>query len=158
MNNLFDHQEDHDFQALLDLNSSKHWFEHLDRLPPKSHADASGTTRDGRKVIIELKSRNMSLTDDNSHLIANTRDGGQCVVETVYIEGHKIASLMLDSLDGFTPLYINFLTNGTVIFNLSKLKRRPREEVMRNVYSKGYMNWEEAKRQGLWIDDAAIVR
>lgn len=154
----FNSQEDHDYQRLLDLNSSKHWFKHLDRLPPKSHADASGTTTDGRKVIIELKSRNMTITDDNSHLIANTRDGGQCVVETVYIEGHKIASLLLDQLDDFVPLYINFLNNGIVIFNLSKLKKRPREEVMRNVYSKGYMNWEEAKRQGLWIEDGAIVK
>lgn len=157
MNN-FNSQEDHDFQALLDLNSSKHWFEHIDRLPPKSHADASGTTVDGRKVIIELKSRNMTICDDKCHLIANTRDGGQCIVETIFIEGHKIASLLLDQLEGFTPLYINFLNNGTVIYNLSKLKRRPREEVMRNVYSKGYMNWEQAKRQGLWIEDAAIVK
>lgn len=60
-------------------------------------------------------------------------------------------------IEGLTPLYINFLQDGyIIIFNLANLKKRPEKSTTKNIKSKGYNKFEMAKRQGLYLSDAAI--
>jgi hypothetical protein len=67
--------------------------------------------------------------------------------------------MLLDNINGLEPLYINFLDDGTVIiFNLNKLKKRPVKSGTMNIKSKGYKKFEVAKRQFLYISDAAIYK
>lgn len=158
MDNYFDLNETEDFQLLKDLNKALGWFKTLDKTPPKHHADASGHTRDNRTAMIEIKRRHLSLSDDLSNVIGKSRDGSTFIQPTIFIEGHKCASLLLDAIDGYVPLYINFLDNAAVVFDLSNLKTRPREEVCKEINSKGYNSWEQAKRQGLYLTDAIILK
>ena len=56
------------------------------------------------------------------------------------------------------PIYINFLKDGVVVvFNLSKLKRRPFSE-SKTIKSRGYGKMEIGQREGLYLSDATIYK
>lgn len=151
--NYFNKYEEEGYNKLIELANNVTWFKNIDKLFWKAHADASGMTRDERKVIIELKDRNYAYDEETKTI---TKDGKH--YKTVFIESHKIASLLLDSIDGFLPLYVNFMNNGYVlIFVLTQLKTRPVETDEMNIRSKGYNSFEVCKRQGLSIEDAIII-
>lgn len=105
---------------------------------------------------IEVKVRNLNLLDNGK--ISGCTDKGHVYIEdTIFIESHKAADLLLDKINGLTPLYVNFLSDGhVVIYNLDKLRYRPKKSGNLNIRSKGYGKIEIAKRQGLYIEDAAI--
>lgn len=150
---FFNKHEKEGYEKFIELANNFAWFKSIEKLPWKYHADASGMTRDERKVIIELKDRNYAYDEESKTI---TKDGKH--YSTVFIESHKIASLLLDSIDGFLPLYVNFMNNGYVlIFVLTQLKTRPVETDEMNIRSKGYNSFEVCKRQGLSIEDAIII-
>lgn len=149
----FNESEDKCWQSLQNLNNKKNYFKELTKAPSGSSWDASGITRDGRKVIIELKHRNAVL-DGNSVSGTNFHSDG------LFLEAHKHSSLMLHwVVDGLTPLYINFLQDGNVlIFNLLKLTHYKQYNNLK-VKSLGYEKMEmNSRRYDLYLDDATIVK
>ncbi len=134
--------EQQDYEKLQDLNRLLKIRE-LGKRPDKDTTDASGYTQDGQEVNIELKSRNIGI---------NT-------FKTIYIENHKVADMLLDYIiDHKIPLYINFLNDDyVVIFNLAKLRHRPRK-VNKRIWSELYQAFEMAKREELRLEDAWIYQ
>lgn len=135
--------EKKDYLLLKNFNKDILKLNELGRTPEHHHTDASGITRDGQHINIELKYRNINI---------NT-------YPTIYIESHKIADMLLDyvTLD-YVPLYVNFLNDGhVVVFNLAKLNHRPKT-VCKYIKSKLYEGFELAKRQELDMRDAFIYK
>lgn len=158
-NKYFEENEKRDWELLTEFNNKTHIFDELKQTERKKQTDATGYTitklGEKRKFNIELKYRNLNLLSDGK--ISGATDKGTFIDETIIIESHKVADMLLDSIDGLTPLYINFLQDGFVlIFNLSNLSKRPKKSETMNIRSKGYGKFEMAKRQGLFLIDAAI--
>ena len=133
--------EEKDYILLKEFNEKVLKLNKLGQTPKHHHSDASGLTKDGQHINIELKYRNINI---------NT-------YSTIYIESHKIADILLDYVcDGKIPLYVNFLQDDhVVVFNLAKLKHRPKT-VCKYIKSQLYDSFELAKRQELNMQDAYI--
>lgn len=156
---FFEENEENDWKKLEEFNNKTHLFDHIEPTQEKHHTDASGYTvnkfGEKRYFSIELKNRNLNLLDDGR--ISGSTDKGSFFDDTIFIESHKIADMLLDCIDGLEPLYINFFSDGkVVIHNLRKLTKRPKKSNNLNIRSKGYGKFEVAKRQGLYMIDAAI--
>ena len=159
MENYFETNEKQDFKKLIEFNSKTHLFDGIEETPEKHHTDATAYTStklgEIRRFNIELKNRNLNLLNDGR--LSGTTSNGSFYCDTIWIEDHKIADMLLDYIDGLEGLYINFLNDGkTLIFNLHKLSKRPLKSKEMNIKSRGYGKFEMAKRQGLYIVDAAI--
>ena len=153
-NNYVDTMEDRGFALLTALNAEKHWFSSLTRLGDGYYADASGITSDMRKVIIEVKTREMVMSGG---ILTDSKDPSK-TYSSVMIEGHKMTDLILDSISGYLPLYINFLADGSVIiFNMSNLKTRPITSKTR-IYSKAAAKFDISARYLLDMSDAIITK
>lgn len=153
-NNYVDTMEDRGFALLTALNAEKHWFSSLTRLGDGYYADASGITSDMRKVIIEVKTREMVMSGG---VMTDSKDPSK-TYNSVMIEGHKMTDLILDSISGYLPLYINFLADGSVIiFNMSNLKTRPVTSKTR-IYSKAAAKFDISARYLLDMSDAIITK
>lgn len=156
---FFHENELNDFNLLKQFNDSTGLFEELSETKEKHHTDATGRTTnkfgESKYWNIELKYRNLNLLDDGR--ISGATERGSFFDETIFIESHKVADMLLDSIEGLIPLYINFLSDGhIIIFNLNNLRKRPKKTGTLNIRSKGYGKFEIAKRQGLYLTDAAI--
>lgn len=145
-------KEEEGYILLEDFNDKVLKLQELGRTKEKSTTDASGKTID-MEVNIEIKKRELTLQDDFSV------SGDSFTADTLFIEGHKAADMLLDYVcDSLIPLYVNFLNNGVVIvYNLSRLKHRPRK-TSRKIWSRLYQGFELAKRQELQILDAWIYK
>lgn len=133
--------EEKDYILLEEFNEKVLKLNKLGQTPKHHHSDASGLTKSGTYINLELKHRNINI---------NT-------YPTIYIESHKVADILLDYIcNGKIPLYVNFLADGHVIvFNLAKLKHRP-STVCKYIKSQLYDSFELAKRQELNMRDAYI--
>lgn len=156
---FFKDNEKNDLNRLQNFNNHTKLFDYIEPTTAKSCTDATGYTitkfGEKRKFNIELKNRNLNLLDDGR--ISGATSKGEFIDDTIFIESHKVSSLLLDMIDGLEPLYINFLCDGKIaIFNLSKLTKRPRSSKYMNILSRGYGKFEMAKREGLYLVDAAI--
>lgn len=154
--NYFVEKENENWKLLCDFNEHTHLFDEIGRMNEYYHTDATGRTEtklgEQRMFNIELKIRNVTLTKSGKFM------GDKFNENTLYIESHKIADLLLDQVIGYEGLYVNFLNNNVVvIFNVGKLKVRPKLEKKR-IPSKGYQGFEMAFREGLHINDAAIYK
>ena len=154
--NYFEQKENENWKLLLDFNEHTHVFDEIGRMPQYYHTDATGSTinkfGEERKFNIELKMRDVTL------LKSGKFQGDKFNENTLFIESHKIADLLLDTIIGYEGLYINFLNNNVVvIYNVGKLKVRPKLEKKR-IPSKGYQGFEMGFREGLHIKDAAIYK
>lgn len=151
----FKNKENENWELLCDFNEHTHLFDEIGRMEEYHHSDASGRSihmGEERKFNLELKIRNVTLLKDGSF------KGDKFKADTLYIESHKIADLLLDQVIGFEGLYVNFLNNNVVvIYNVGKLTVRPKLEKKR-IPSKGYQGFEMGFRQGLYIKDAAIYK
>lgn len=155
----FEESEDVDWKRLENFNDLTGIFTGLKQTEPKYHTDGTGYTENSfgekRYFNIELKYRNLNLLDNGR--ISGATDKGEFIDDTIFIESHKVADMLLDCINGLEPLYINFLADGkVVIFNLNKLSKRPKKTGTMNIRSKGYGKFEIAKRQGLYLIDAAV--
>lgn len=152
----FDTNENNDFKLLCDFNEHTHLFSNISPSKYSHFSDATGMTitklGEKRKFNIEIKKRNAVL------LKSGKVSGTTFVDDNIIIESHKACDLLLDNINGFEPLYINFLNNNVVvIYNLNKLSIRP-QLMKKFIKSKGYQGFEIAARQGLYIKDAAIYK
>lgn len=155
----FNENELNDWKKLEEFNNKTHVFTHLERTEEKYHTDGTGYTVNGlgeyRYWNIELKNRNLNLLDDGR--ISGATSKGEFIDDTIFIESHKVADMLLDSINGLEPIYINFMADGkVVIHNLNKLTKRPKKTGNMTIKSQGYNKFEIAKRQGLYLVDAAI--
>lgn len=147
---------------LIKFQNDYNVFADITRTADKHHADATGYTvnklGEKRNFNIELKNRNQILLD-NGAVSGTNENGGGYIGETIMIESHKVADLLLDNIIGLEPLYVNFLLDGSIlVFNLNKLTKRPYKSDRQNIKSKGYEKFEMAKRQYMYIVDAAIYK
>lgn len=155
----FKENEANDWKLFENFNEITGLFSHIKRAEEKFHTDGTGYTTnkfgETRYFNIELKYRNLNLLDNGK--ISGATEKGEFIEDTIFIESHKAADMLLDVINGLEPLYINFLSDGNVlIFNLNKLSMRPKKTGTMNIKSKGYGKFEIAKRQGLYLKDAAI--
>lgn len=156
--NYFNVNEKKDWELLEQFNAKTGLFNEIKQAEVKYHTDGTGYTvtklGETKYWNIELKFRNLNLLNDK---ISGATSKGTFIEDTIYIEGHKVADMLLDCINGLTPLYINFLQDGTtIIFNLTNLKKRPKKTATMAIKSNGYQKFEIAKRQGLYLTDAAI--
>ena len=156
---FFNENEEKDFEKLKVFNQATGIFDEIGQTNHKYHTDATATTTnklgETRYWNIELKDRNLNLMEDGR--ISGATDKGTFYDYTILIESHKVADMLLDMINGLTPLYVNFLSDGHIlIFNLANLKKRPQKTGVMNIRSKGYQKFEIAKREGLFISDAAV--
>ena len=147
------------FEKLLDFNQLLNLKE-LRQTTEGDYRDATGITiTTNQKVNIENKVRNQTLfyRDGKPYISGITSSNSPYSADSIYIESHKAADLLMDwiTLD-FIPLFINYLSdNIVVVFNLSKLKNRPKSRHLR-IYSSLYQSYEEADRLELQLQDAFI--
>lgn len=143
MKDYFDTNEKQDLQLLYEFNHNTKLFHSITPTEPKSQIDAIGKKGE-REFAIEIKHRFINLEKYKS----------------IMIEDYKFCGLMLQSIINHrTPLYVNFLADGTVIiFNLNKLSRMPKMRIT-DIKSEGYdkMQYQE-RRYLLSIDDAVIYK
>lgn len=152
---FFDKNEETDFEKFIAFNDKLNMFEGVEKMKKGWHSDATGRTKT-KKYNIELKDRGILLLDDGRISGHSQTSGKDFIDNGIMLESHKYADLMLDSILGYEPIYINFMLNAIVIFNLNNLTVRPKKSDMMNIKSKGYEKFEMAKRQFLDIKDAAI--
>ena len=143
-----------DFNQLLKLTN-------LQQTVEGDYRDAIGITTTNQKVNIENKIRNQTLfySDGKPYISGLTASNQPYSGNSIYIEAHKFADLIADwiTLD-FIPLFVNYLRdNIVVVFNLSKLKNRPKSRHLR-IYSSLYQSYEEADRLELSLQDAFIYK
>lgn len=155
----FNETEKTDYELLEEFNNNTLHLSQLGQTPTKHHTDASGYTATSRYFNLELKQRNQEIriNENGEFYIKGYKDDGtEYNCDGVYIEQHKVCSMLLDWICyGYEPIYINFLKNGIVVYNLSKLKKRP-EPQRRKIQSRGYGKMEIGTRENLYLTDATI--
>ena len=108
----FDENEINDWELLEEFNENTGVFTGLKQSEYKHHTDGTGYTDSPfgtRYFNIELKYRNLNLLDDGR--ISGATEKGEFIDNTIFIESHKAADMLLDSINGLEPIYINFLSN-----------------------------------------------
>lgn len=138
----FQTNETNDLQLLYELNEHEHWFDSIHPTKEKSQIDAIAKHKN-RRFGIELKRRYVQLK----------------TYKTIMIEPYKYLELIFEYVfNGLEPLYINFLHDAVVIFNLNKIKHKPKFTV-HNIKSQGYevMQCSE-RRYHLDLRDAVIYK
>ena len=151
-NEYFSTKENDGYKRLQHFNDLKHFFSTIGRTPPTYDFDASGRTTEDKPVSIEIKTRDLNLTEDNKV------SGSTFIDDTLLIEARKMADLLLDyTITGAIPLYINFLNNAVIIFNFSKMKEKPCKKFFK-AQNYGQKGMELGNRYLLPIKDAYIYR
>ena len=146
------------YQKLLDFNQLLR-LKDLTQTTEGDYRDATGITTNNQKINIENKIRNQTLfyQDGKPYISGLTSSNSPYSADTIYIEAHKASDLLMDwiTLD-YIPLFVNYLRdNIVVVFNLSKLKTRPKSRHLR-IYSSLYQSYQEADRLELSLSDAFI--
>ena len=135
-----DNCEDEDFKLLVKFNEKAGLFKEMVSTERLTYYDVSAST----------------VTDIGARIELKKRDADTFTYPTLFMEDTKL-NIVLDYLCyGDIPLYVNFMKDGNVvIFNLSKLSKRP-EYNERRTYSKGYNSWEYQGKNELDMCDAWI--
>lgn len=151
--------EDEGYAKLEHFNEHFLNLQGLTRMPKNyPRCDASGITTDGTDVNVEIKVRNQILLDTNT-VSGVSQYNHPYTANTIFIEAHKAADLLIDYIvDGNEPIYVNFIGEHVVVFNLRKLKRKPSRETNKDIYSKLYEGKDKGVRYGLPLEDAFIYR
>ena len=136
----FDMNEKQDLQQLYEFNAKKHLFDSIKPNEYSAQIDCTAKHKN-REFAVEIKHR----------LIPVSR------YKTIMIEDYKYLELMLEyQFTGREPLYINFLNDAVVIFNLNKLKNKPKLKIL-DIQSNGYDKLQKLERRYyLDINDAVI--
>ena len=140
MKDYFKMNEKEDLQQLYEFNAVKHLFDSIKPSEEKAQIDCTAKHKD-RQFAVEIKHR---LIPVNKY-------------KTIMIEDYKYLELMLEyQFNGKEPLYINFCNDAVVIFNLNRLKSKPKVRCM-NIESKGYDRIQNMERRYMLdINDAVI--
>lgn len=128
-----------DYLMLKDFNKKLN-IEELGQTPYMHTTDASGYTKQKEYVNIELKRRFTSVE----------------TYPSLMIEGHKLLSLLMGFMyEKQIPLYINFMDDAVVVFNLARLKTKP-QLIEKKIKSHLYNAYDVAERYELQLSDAWI--
>lgn len=140
MKDYFDTNEQQDLQQLYEFNYDKKLFDSIAPCKYSAQIDCTAKRKD-RQFAVEIKHR---LIPVNKY-------------KTIMIEDYKYLELMLEyQFNGKEPLYINFCNDAVVIFNLLRLKNKPKQKVL-DIESKGYDKTQKLERRYyLDINDAVI--
>lgn len=142
MTDYFKTNEKQDLQLLYEFNYANKLFTWVMPTEPKSQIDAIAM-HSNRTFAIEIKHRMIPVDRYKS----------------IMIEDYKYLELMMEyQFNNREPLYINFLHDAVVIFNLNKLKDKPKLRIM-NIKSEGYdkVQYQE-RRYMLDLTDACIYK
>lgn len=162
--NYFDTMEDKDTAKLTEFNHNIKLLEKFGEMRRGEVIDITGVTSNHNEAVIELKSRSLKLVKngfgDYAELViaGKRKDGTVYTGNTMMIEEHKYADLQYFMCnEGKTGLYINFLDDAVVLYDLSKLSSRPKRsnEIMR-IWSEGKQAYEYEYRRFLDLKDAWI--
>ena len=140
--NYFETNERQDLQLLYQFNYDNKLFTWVMPTAEKSQIDAIAM-KNNRNFAIEIKHRMIPVDKYKS----------------IMIEDYKYLELMMEKqFNNREPLYINFLHDAVVIFNLNKLKDKPKLRIM-NIKSEGYdkVLYQE-RRYMLDLTDACIYK
>lgn len=98
-------------------NGRTGWFTDWEHTPRYDGYDIMATGASGQRYAIELKRRNYSIDEYGEWMV----------------ESDKIADgLMMYTVDGVKPLYVNFFADGKVaVWSLAELPSSPRKEKRR---------------------------
>ena len=126
----FDRMEIEDFNKLKEINEDLKWFTKLERNTLFDRIDIDAKDRKGRRVNIELKSRNISIDK----------------YSTIFIEEDKYKHLLMKwENDEEIPLYINFFNGGVV--GVWDLRNFPNPELKNvTIINKGRQTIENVNR------------
>ena len=132
----FDRMEIEDFDKLKEVNNDLKWFTKLERNTLFDRIDIDAKDRLGRRVNIELKTRNISIDK----------------YDTIYIEEDKYKHLIMKwENDGEIPLYINFFNGGIV--GVWDLRKFPNPEIINvTIYNMGRQAIENVNRYILPVE------
>lgn len=138
--NYFETNEKSDIEQLYEFNYELNLFDSIKKTKDKSQIDAIAKHKD-RTFAVELKHRLIPVSK----------------YKTIMIEDYKYLELLLEyQFYGREPLYINFFHDAVAIFNLNKLKHKPKVRIM-NIKSEGYdKNQLQERRYMLDLTDAVI--
>lgn len=140
--NYFNENEANDLQLLYEFSDDYKLFDSITPTKEKAQYDAVAI-RGKRKFAVELKKRYITLTK----------------YKTIMIEDYKYLELMLEAkYNNLEPLYINFLYDAVVVFNLNKLKHKPRF-TEHTIKSEGYETLQaKERRYHLPIEEGVIYK
>lgn len=136
----FNTNEKTDIQLLYEFNEEHKFFDAITQTKEKEQFDAIAWHKT-RTFAIELKHRFIPISR----------------YKTLFIEDYKLAALMLEYIiNKREPLYINFLHDAIVIFNLNKLSIKPKMTI-KDIKSEGYEHIQKQERRfELNLKDAVI--
>lgn len=136
----FKTNEKTDLQLLYEFNEEHKFFDAITPTKEKEQFDAIAWHKT-RTFAIELKHRFIPISR----------------YKTLFIEDYKLAALMLEYIiNKREPLYINFLHDAIVIFNLNKLSIKPKMTI-KDIKSEGYEHIQKQERRfELNLKDAVI--
>ena len=143
MNETYINQmEQNDLQLFYEFNEEHKLFDSITPTKPMEQFDAIAWHKT-RTFAVELKHRFIPINKYN----------------TLCIEDYKFASLMLEYIvNKREPLYVNILHDAIVIFNLNKLKHKPKMTI-KNIRSQGYEHMQmQERRFELNLQDAVIYK
>ena len=125
----FDRMEIEDFNKLKEINEDLKWFTKLERNTLFDRIDIEAKDRKGRRVNIELKTRNIAIDK----------------YDTIYIEEDKYKHMIMKwENDGEIPLYINFFNGGVGVWDLRNFPNPQITNV--RIYNKGRQTIENVNR------------
>lgn len=138
----FKTNEKTDLQLLYEFNEEHKFFDSITPTKEKEQFDAIAWHKT-RTFAIELKHRFIPISR----------------YKTLFIESHKYLELKLEyEFNGMEGLYINFLHDAVVIFNINKIKHKPNFTI-HNIKSDGYeVNQLQERRYHLDLRDAVIYK
>lgn len=150
MNNdeYFDNQEARCVRRLEEFNDSLRWFDTITPNALYSHIDCTAIDRKGRKTHIEMKERRGTIEKYIEYGDVLIEAGKLAAFSDIAESGHALNE---------QRLYINFVEDGVIIFNIDKLRNvtfYPNHR-HRNV---GRMKNECEDRFGLNIKEALLYR
>lgn len=151
----FDTSEEQCWNLFKKFNDEKLHLSEVGRTEYCYDFDASGKSSIGDKISIELKVRNLVLLTGESLSVSGESRNGCFQTDSIFLEVHKLAEMAAANwVESFIPIYVNFLSNAVVVFNLLKMKNIGDEKT--RVESKGYKNFEICKRFTLPLSEAFI--
>ena len=111
--NYFNIKEDEDSNLLVNFNEDQRWFNGLTGNPQYSEVDYKADDIKGRRVHLELKQRNGTISKFINQY------------KTVLIEPSKVAAFSKIMESGYTNgekvLYVNFVDDGVILFDIDKI-------------------------------------
>lgn len=139
----FNQSEANDLQLLYEFNYEHNLFTSITPASAKCQYDAVAI-RGKRKFAVELKRRYITLSK----------------YKTIMIESYKYLELMLEAkYNNLEPLYVCFLYDAVVIFNLNKLKDKPKFRIHNSIQSKGYeVNQLQERRYMIPIEEGVVYK